>query len=75
VVLRSLGKFYGLPGLRLGFAAGPRLIDRFARMLSDWPVSNTDRAWHRALGDTGSATPQTSRRRNPSPAASSGSAD
>ena len=40
VVLRSFGKFYGLPGLRLGFVAGPaRLVDRIARMLGDWPVS------------------------------------
>ena len=40
VVLRSFGKFYGLPGLRLGFAVGPRrLIVPLGRMLGDWPVS------------------------------------
>ena len=40
LVLRSLGKFYGLPGLRLGFVAGPHaIIDRLAALLGDWPVS------------------------------------
>ena len=40
LVLRSLGKFYGLPGLRLGFVTGPsRIVDRLARLLGDWPVS------------------------------------
>ncbi len=40
VVLRSLGKFYGLAGLRLGFVAGaPAVIDRLEPMLGDWPVS------------------------------------
>ena len=40
LVLRSFGKFYGLPGLRLGFAIGPdRLIQRLADQLGDWPVS------------------------------------
>ncbi len=40
LVLRSLGKFYGLPGLRLGFVAGPaRFVDRLAGVLGDWPVS------------------------------------
>ncbi len=40
VVLRSFGKFFGLPGLRLGFVAGPRVVvDRLAHLLGDWPVS------------------------------------
>ncbi len=40
VVLRSFGKFYGLPGLRLGFVLGPdRLLDRLAARLGPWPVS------------------------------------
>jgi cobalamin biosynthetic protein CobC len=40
VVLRSLGKFYGLPGLRLGFAAGrPDLVARLERFFGAWPVS------------------------------------
>jgi cobalamin biosynthetic protein CobC len=40
LVLRSFGKFYGLPGLRLGFIAGPpRLVGRLTRLFGDWPVS------------------------------------
>jgi cobalamin biosynthetic protein CobC len=40
VVLRSFGKFYGLPGLRLGFVvAEPGLIARLRERQGDWPVS------------------------------------
>ncbi len=40
VVLRSFGKFYGLAGLRLGFAlAQGALADRLAEMAGPWPVS------------------------------------
>jgi cobalamin biosynthetic protein CobC len=40
VVLRSFGKFYGLPGLRLGFVAGPEAVtQRLATLLGSWPVS------------------------------------
>ena len=40
VVLRSLGKFYGLPGLRLGFVVGTdAVIEPLRRLLGDWPVS------------------------------------
>jgi cobalamin biosynthetic protein CobC len=40
VVLRSFGKFYGLPGLRLGFVAGPETVtQRVATLLGSWPVS------------------------------------
>ncbi len=40
VVLRSFGKFYGLAGLRLGFAvAVPAMAERLAAMLGPWPVS------------------------------------
>lgn len=40
VVLRSFGKFYGLPGLRLGFViAAPKLASGLRRLLGDWPVS------------------------------------
>ncbi|WP_425102367.1 threonine-phosphate decarboxylase CobD [Tropicibacter sp. S64] len=40
VVLRSFGKFYGLAGLRLGFAlANGTLADRLAEMAGPWPVS------------------------------------
>lgn len=56
VVLRSFGKFYGLPGLRLGFVvAGPGIVARLRGALGDWPVSSPavaigsmayrDRAW------------------------------
>jgi len=40
VVLRSFGKFYGLPGLRLSFAvATPAIAARLATGLGPWPVS------------------------------------
>jgi len=39
VVLRSFGKFYGLPGLRLGFiVADPALIARIRLTQGDWPI-------------------------------------
>lgn len=39
VVLRSFGKFYGLPGLRLGFAAArPDVAERLRRRQGEWPV-------------------------------------
>jgi cobalamin biosynthetic protein CobC len=40
VVLRSFGKFYGLAGLRLGFAvAAPHLINRIEAALGPWAVA------------------------------------
>ncbi len=40
IVLKSFGKFWGLAGVRLGFAVGdPVLIARLAQMLGPWPVS------------------------------------
>ncbi len=40
VVLKSFGKFWGLAGLRLGFAIGdPALVGRLAQALGPWPVS------------------------------------
>lgn len=56
VVLRSFGKFFGLPGLRLGFVAGDaEMVSEIAGELGPWPVSGpaietglaalADRAW------------------------------
>lgn len=40
VVLRSLGKFFGLAGARLGFLfAPPTLLDKAREALGPWPVS------------------------------------
>ncbi|MEL7098076.1 MAG: threonine-phosphate decarboxylase [Pseudomonadota bacterium] len=40
LLLKSFGKFWGLAGLRLGFAIGPAdLITKLAEMLGPWPVS------------------------------------
>ena len=40
IVLRSFGKFFGLAGLRLGFAAGPpATIERLTQRLGPWAVS------------------------------------
>lgn len=58
VVLRSFGKFFGLAGLRLGFAmAAPELTERLNGWLGPWPVSGAaieigqtalaDREWAR----------------------------
>ncbi|MFC3556207.1 aminotransferase class I/II-fold pyridoxal phosphate-dependent enzyme [Sphingomonas qilianensis] len=41
IVLRSFGKFYGLPGVRLGFVvAGDGVAARLRALLGDWPVSS-----------------------------------
>lgn len=59
VVLRSFGKFFGLAGLRLGFAvAEERMAARLADHLGPWPVSGpalaigalalADRSWTQA---------------------------
>ena len=40
VLLRSFGKFYGLAGLRLGFALGSgAAVERLAALVGDWPLS------------------------------------
>ena len=57
IVLRSFGKFFGLAGLRLGFAIGAAgMIGRLSALLGDWPVSGpaatigatalADLSWH-----------------------------
>ncbi|MCW8917378.1 MAG: threonine-phosphate decarboxylase CobD [Gammaproteobacteria bacterium] len=59
IVLRSLGKFFGLAGIRVGFLfAWPLLLKQMARELGPWHVSGParevarralqDRAWQRA---------------------------
>jgi cobalamin biosynthetic protein CobC len=49
IVLRSFGKFYGLAGLRLGFAIGPpAMIARIAEALGPWPCSGPALAIGRA---------------------------
>ena len=55
VVLRSFGKFYGLAGLRLGFAIGPEpIVAALARALGPWAVSGPALAIGRAaLADAG----------------------
>lgn len=41
LVLRSFGKFYGLAGLRLGFALGAKAdVARLAELAGPWPVSS-----------------------------------
>lgn len=60
VVLRSFGKFFGLAGLRLGFAlAQPQITARLAAMLGPWAVSGpaieagiaafNDRDWQKMI--------------------------
>ncbi|WP_296473627.1 threonine-phosphate decarboxylase CobD [Roseinatronobacter sp.] len=57
IVLRSFGKFWGLAGLRLGFAfAGPEGVAALSQMAGPWPVSGAalelgrialdDATWH-----------------------------
>ncbi|WP_421931809.1 aminotransferase class I/II-fold pyridoxal phosphate-dependent enzyme [Phenylobacterium sp.] len=59
IELRSFGKFYGLPGARLGFiVAEPGVAARTRALVGDWPVSAdaialgtaayADAAWRRA---------------------------
>jgi cobalamin biosynthesis protein CobC len=63
VVLRSFGKFYGLPGLRLGFAvARPDIAQRVALALGPWACSGPalaigaaalrDQAWAHGMRET-----------------------
>jgi len=65
VVLRSLGKFFGLAGARVGFAVGDRaLLKRLADTLGPWPVAHPARwAARHALVDTDWQTLQRGRLR------------
>ncbi|WP_311267645.1 aminotransferase class I/II-fold pyridoxal phosphate-dependent enzyme [Sphingobium sp. WCS2017Hpa-17] len=60
ILFRSLGKFFGLAGLRLGFVIGPRsIVVRFRERLGSWPLSTAalvigaaayaDRGWIDAM--------------------------
>ena len=53
IVLRSLGKFYGLAGARVGFAiAAPALLERLRELVGPWAVANPARwAARQALAD------------------------
>ncbi|SNR43724.1 threonine-phosphate decarboxylase CobD [Puniceibacterium sediminis] len=54
IILRSFGKFYGLAGLRLGFAlCHPALSAQLRTLIGPWPVSGMAIAVaHRALHDS-----------------------
>ncbi len=40
IVFRSFGKFFGLPGVRLGFVLGPQsLLATLRSLLGSWPIS------------------------------------
>ncbi|SLN72804.1 Histidinol-phosphate aminotransferase 2 [Roseovarius albus] len=58
IILKSFGKFWGLAGLRLGFAIGPSdLIERLSERLGPWAVSGPAlRIATAALTDHGWAT-------------------
>ncbi|MEO1066553.1 MAG: threonine-phosphate decarboxylase CobD [Pseudomonadota bacterium] len=60
IVMKSVGKFFGLAGLRLGFAvARDDMINRLAPLFGSWPVSGpalavgarmlADRPWQEAM--------------------------
>lgn len=60
LVLRSLGKFFGLAGARVGFLLGPAAVrEELARQLGPWPVNGPAR-WlaARALADADWQTAQ-----------------
>ena len=63
IVLRSFGKFYGLAGLRLGFALGPEAdIAHLTAMAGPWPVAGAALdIGTRALHDHDWATATTAR--------------
>ncbi len=54
IILRSIGKFFGLAGLRVGFVfATPNLLAELAELLGPWPVAQASRYLTQlALSDT-----------------------
>jgi cobalamin biosynthetic protein CobC len=44
IILRSIGKFFGLAGLRIGFVfATAELLDELAELLGPWPIAQASR--------------------------------
>ena len=42
IIIRSFGKFFGLPGLRLGFAFGDhKYINQISNFIGPWPISSS----------------------------------
>ncbi len=70
IVLRSLGKFFGLAGARVGFVLGePTLLERLAAELGPWTVAGPSRfvaqlalSDHRRQAETRLRLPQESQR-------------
>lgn len=54
IILRSIGKFFGLAGLRVGFVfTTPNLLNQLAELLGPWPVAQVSRYLTQlALSDT-----------------------
>jgi len=54
IILRSIGKFFGLAGLRVGFVfATPTLLNALADLLGPWPIAQASRyITQLALSDT-----------------------
>ncbi len=54
IILRSFGKFFGLPGLRLGFVlGGVEPVCALSKILGPWPVAGPVRHWGgKAVADT-----------------------
>lgn len=54
IVLKSFGKFFGLAGLRLGFAVGaPKLLEKLKKQIGPWAVSGPAlQIGSRAFADT-----------------------
>lgn len=63
IILRSFGKFHGLPGVRLGFViAPPAVADRLRGLIGDWAVGADAIAMGRAAYADGAWAERTRRR-------------